>query len=282
MNRPSPVNPSRSPYRGGLHEFEGFSLYHSGAAPSYWPEESHSQIEILVPLEQVSATLTLPRAEHLLNQGHACIIPPQEPHKLQLQRSGELMMIFLERPFVGQAIRSILLSPNWHIKNRHVVSDHVIQFVAENLRTKLSESGAMTQLYCKTLAQLLAIHLIEQYSDATLIPMPLKPGLASSKLAPVLGHIHSNLDSELKVAALAEMVGLSSPHFCRIFKKSTDLSPHRYILLQRIDRAKELLKRTDMSLSDIALQCGFYDQSHFSLQFRNFTGMTPRAYRQEL
>jgi len=276
------VNPSHSAYRSGLQEFEGFSLYYTEAASLHWPEESHSQFEILVPMEGISAALTLSRAEYALTSDDACIIPPQERHQLQLQESGQLMMIFLERQFISQAIRSVLLNPNWQIGSRCVRGDGVIQFVAQSLRSKLSNSGAMAQLYCQTLAQLLAIHLIEQYADATLIPMPLNPGRTSSKLSPVLSHIHGNLDGELKIAALAEMVGLSPPHFCRIFKKSTDLSPHRYILLQRINQAKELLKHTELSLSDIALRCGFYDQSHFSLQFRNFTGMTPRAYRQEL
>ena len=110
--------------------------------------------------------------------------------------------------------------------------------------------------------------------------MPTKSGLAPSQLTPILSYIHCNLEADLKVAVLAKMAELSPPHFCRLFKKSTGFSPHRYILLRRIERAKELLGNSDLNLLDIALQCGFYDQSHFNLQFRNFMAMTPKSYRQ--
>lgn len=111
--------------------------------------------------------------------------------------------------------------------------------------------------------------------------MPIRPGVSSTKITPILNYIHNNLDTDLKIAALAEKLELSSPHFCRLFKQTTGLSPYRYILLQRIELAKQLLASKNLNLSDIALRCGFYDQSHFNLQFRNHTGMTPKDYQEK-
>jgi AraC family transcriptional regulator len=72
---------------------------------------------------------------------------------------------------------------------------------------------------------------------------------------------------------------MSQFHFSHLFKQSIGTSPHQYLIQQRIERAKQLLKQTDRSIIDIALECGFNSHSHLSKQFRQLAGMTPRAYR---
>ena len=75
------------------------------------------------------------------------------------------------------------------------------------------------------------------------------------------------------------MLDLSQFHFSRLFKQSLGLSPYQYLIEQRIERAKQLLKETNQSILDIALNCGYNSHSHLSKQFRQVTGMTPKAYR---
>ncbi len=271
-----------SPSPSGAHEFDGFSLYYSTSAPIYWSEDSPSHIELLIPCGEMAVELMLATepAEHSksFTFPQICILPENESRSFKLTNPGAFMLISLERQFVISTAHEVLLDPKWKLHGQYGIEDQVIQFVAKKLRASLGDRTAIMDLYRTTLVKLLAVHLLIGYVQANFSNQTgAKP--VHTKLNAILLHIHNHLDQELKVAALAQMAELSPPHFCRIFKKSTGLSPHRYILIQRIALAKELLNNSKISLSDIALQCGFYDQSHLNLQFRNFTGFTPKAYR---
>jgi len=78
---------------------------------------------------------------------------------------------------------------------------------------------------------------------------------------------------------LARCVGLSSSHFSRAFKKSLGISPHAFIMQQRLERARALMLGTDMPLCEVALACGFADQAHLSRLFRRIVGNSPSAWR---
>jgi AraC family transcriptional regulator len=104
-------------------------------------------------------------------------------------------------------------------------------------------------------------------------------GLGDRKLLQVTNYINDYLDQDIKLANLAQLLGMSQSHFSYLFKQSMGISPHQYLLQQRIERAKQLLKQTDRSVMEIALTCGFDSHSHLSKQFRQLTGMTPKAYR---
>ncbi|MEM6437140.1 MAG: helix-turn-helix transcriptional regulator [Cyanobacteria bacterium P01_D01_bin.115] len=77
---------------------------------------------------------------------------------------------------------------------------------------------------------------------------------------------------------------MSESHFSRCFKQSVGIAPYQYLLQQRVERAKQLLKQPaprpqTLSISDIALECGFANQTHLTKVFRQITGVTPKAYR---
>jgi AraC family transcriptional regulator len=108
---------------------------------------------------------------------------------------------------------------------------------------------------------------------------PTKGGLASWQERRVRDHIEGNIDSSILVEDLAGIVSLSAAHFCRAFKKSFSATPHAYIVSRRIERAQELMRTTRTPLSQIALDCGFADQTHLSKLFRRLTGRTPNNWR---
>jgi transcriptional regulator GlxA family with amidase domain len=106
-----------------------------------------------------------------------------------------------------------------------------------------------------------------------------KGGLASWQERKVREYIEAKLDSSILVDDLADIVSLSAAHFCRAFKKSFCATPHAYIVQRRVMRAQELMRGTRGPLSQIALDCGFADQTHLSKLFRRLTGQTPNAWR---
>jgi AraC-like DNA-binding protein len=104
-------------------------------------------------------------------------------------------------------------------------------------------------------------------------------GLSQGALQRIEEHIAANLDTALDIDELAAIVRMSSSHFTRSFHKSVGLTPHRYVIQNRVMRARELLATTNLPLTEIALTTGFSDQSHFSRRFQEIVGVPPGAFR---
>ena len=107
----------------------------------------------------------------------------------------------------------------------------------------------------------------------------IRGGLAPWRIRRVTIHIEMNLDATVRTKDLAALVELSSFHFCRAFRDSFGDSPHAYITRRRIERAQGFMLTTNTSLSQIAMDCGLADQSHFNRLFRRFVGESPGAWR---
>ena len=103
--------------------------------------------------------------------------------------------------------------------------------------------------------------------------------LTHIRLQQVLDYIQTHLDRELSLAELAEVINVSSTYFASLFKQKMGISPHQYVIKQRVEQAKVMLKKTDFAIADIALQVGFSSQSHLTQQFKRITGMTPKQIR---
>ena len=103
--------------------------------------------------------------------------------------------------------------------------------------------------------------------------------LPSCRLRRVTEYIQQNLDKELRLAELAALVSMSPYHFARLFKCSTGVPPHRFVVRQRIARARAVLATEELSIAQISRMVGFRTSSHFTTVFRRVLGITPGAYR---
>jgi transcriptional regulator of acetoin/glycerol metabolism len=111
------------------------------------------------------------------------------------------------------------------------------------------------------------------------LPRQARGGLSPRTLRRVRDHVESHLEENLSIETLAAASGLSMYHFIRAFKQSQGVTPHHYLLHRRIERARELLTRTDLSMSQVAFACGFSDQSHFARRFRELVGVPPSTFK---
>ena len=125
----------------------------------------------------------------------------------------------------------------------------------------------------------LACELADAFIQASYVPRERAFGIPPRRLVRVVEYIRNNLDKPLAVSALSRMAEMSQSHFSKLFKLSTGLAPHQFVLQERINRSKELLRQDNAKIVDVALGVGFENQAHFTTVFGNFVGMTPRQFQ---
>lgn len=103
--------------------------------------------------------------------------------------------------------------------------------------------------------------------------------LSGRRLQRAIEYVRLHLSENVRLDNVAAAAGLSSFHFARMFKKTTGLTPHRYLMKARVEKAKSLLREYRKTLTEIAIECGFCDHSHMSKVFRRWAGMSPVEYR---
>src|SRR5580692_56424 len=112
--------------------------------------------------------------------------------------------------------------------------------------------------------------------------IPGKGGMTPHVFRRVVEFMHANMDKQIGLKDLADCAGLSLSHFSFQFRASTNQSPHQYMLRLRIQRSKELLADSRLSVLDVGLEVGFRNQQHFATVFRNSVGVPPSVYRTQL
>ncbi len=138
-----------------------------------------------------------------------------------------------------------------------------------------------TSLEMEGRALLLVDYLLRLHGSPRAAATAPKGGLSSRHLRHAHEFIVENLAEDISLDDLAELTGLTCKHFSRAFKQSTGLPPHQYVISQRIEAAKRCLANATASLAEIALACGFTDQSQFTATFRQAVGVPPGAWRRE-
>ncbi len=150
------------------------------------------------------------------------------------------------------------------------------------MKNELNTNGSIDRLYTESLTDTLLVHLLRYCSSQSFDRAFSDRGFANSQLQGILEYIHENIAYDLSLTELATIAGMGVHHFGNLFKRSTGLSPYQYIIQQRLDRAKELLKDPELSIVDIAIQSGFANQSHLTTIFSKHLAITPKKYRELL
>ncbi|ESA36408.1 hypothetical protein N836_00610 [Leptolyngbya sp. Heron Island J] len=217
----------------------------------------------------------------LYKKGDLSLVPANTPffarwegdeNCLQIRLSDQFLKC-VARETVDQDCDRITLLPQFQTHNPQLES------IGLMLLAEFQQEASGNRLYLDSLTNILAVQLLRQHAT-TKPQLPVyEGGLPQRQLMQVLDYIDAHLDQTIKLADLAQLLDMSQFHFGRLFKQSLGVSPYQYLVQQRVERAKQFLKQTDRLIVDIALECGFNSHSHLSKQFRQVTGMSPKAFR---
>ena len=157
------------------------------------------------------------------------------------------------------------------------VDDPIVRALTAALYPALDRPDRANQLFVDWTMLALGCHIAQTYGGLEMLP-------ARGGLAPWQEHrakeiIEANLNREIPLAQLARECGLSTSHFSRAFKETVGIPPHQWLLHRRIENAMRLLRNRQFSLPEVALACGFSDQSHFTRVFTRLSGTSPGVWR---
>ncbi len=224
--------------------------------------------------------------EAFIHRGDSILVPAGQP-KYWCRREGICCSLHIH--LNPEMIRQIAEASEMDTKRIDLVDcsgkqDLQLHQIAMLLLAELESGGMMGKLYVESLTQVLAIHLLRQYSSTapTVTAENRTSGnrsLTHIQLQQAIEYIHAHLDQDLSLAELASIVNISPTYFASLFKQSMGIAPHQYVIQQRVEAAKLMLSRTDLAIADIASKVGFSSQSHLTQQFKRLTGMTPKQVR---
>ncbi|WP_317112202.1 AraC family transcriptional regulator [Chroococcidiopsis sp. SAG 2025] len=221
--------------------------------------------------------------ESIFQEGDSLLVPSEQlsywccPGSEAVQTE---LNIHLQPKLVEQVAEASEINPaRVSLVNHFGQQDLNLQQIAMLLLTEVKSGGMMGRLYVESLSQALIIHLLRHYSEDATIIAPENRSLTHIQLQQAIDYIHTHLSRDLSLAELANVVNITPTYFANLFKQAIGISPHQYVIQQRVEQAKVMLSKTDLAIADIALQVGFSSQSHLTQQFKRITGMTPKQVR---
>lgn len=211
--------------------------------------------------------------------GSLHVVPPELSTRWKIDGSLGFLSIHIATDRIRTLIERAGAAGLRDLTFRFAVRDAFLKAASRELADELRAPREAGTLYTDLLADGMLLRLVRLAGGNGDSEAASPKGLSPRQLEIARDRIEASLEVGATLDELASDVGLSRFHFARAFKASTGMPPHRYMTMRRIERAKELLRDSEMPLTDVALETGFSSQSHFTGRFREITGLTPLRFR---
>jgi AraC family transcriptional regulator len=218
------------------------------------------------------------------HRGDIWLLPIEQPGSWYWEDTDECLMFSLDPHLLQQTALETDCLPVHQIEMLPIVyhNDPQLSAIATLFLHELTAAGSDTRLYQDSLTNLLAIHLLRNYCAFQPVFKSFKNGLSAAQLKQVVEYIHTHLSEDNSLHSLAQLLHLSTHYFGRLFRQSTGKTPYQYVTDCRLERAKQLLQQTNLSVIEVAAMVGFRSQSHFTTMFRQQMQTTPLQFRKAL
>lgn len=211
--------------------------------------------------------------------GDLAIYPAYASQQFRWDKEAEFFNLFLEPSFLTTVGYEVFGSDRLELIP-HLASlfDPLVGQIGFALKTSLEIDGKNSNLYADSIAYALVVHLLSRYSTNSRQIKTITGGFTQQQWKQIADFIDTNLARNISLTELAKILQLSPYHFAHLFKKSTNTSPHQYLIRCRIERAKQLIVMGNLSLAAIAQTVGFASQGHFTYHFKRLVGVTPKVF----
>ncbi|OKH55658.1 AraC family transcriptional regulator [Calothrix sp. HK-06] len=213
-----------------------------------------------------------------INRGAITVVPANLRNRASWEAEHQFITLSFESNMLLRYVAEATDASNIELLPTLSRPDPLIHSIAIALKSELESNKLGGRLYVDSLFTALMAHLLRNYSTKKCTLPSSTNGLPKRKLQQVLDYIHDNIDEDLTLFKLAAIAHISPSYFSSLFKQSTGLAPHQYIIRYRVERAKQLLLKGKLSIAEISILVGFTHQSHLSYHFRRHFGSSPKKF----
>jgi len=262
-----------------------FSVYFRRAKQLAWQNQATSGYSLLATLTG-KLDYIVDNKQKTLERSESVMLEPNTTVTAK-GRQVELLYLTFSASLVIQHAAAMRLIPPKSIvtfSRDAMRDDQKLETLLADFVSELATEKPGKEILLRALVEQALVHILRSYAIPKLSEeLELsRVGLVDRRIRRSVELMHTQLDQDLTLKALAAASYLSPFHFARLFKKLTGLSPHNYLAGIRATRAQLLLAETDLSIADIGTRVGYLSGSHFTKAFRTATGTTPREFRQGL
>jgi len=188
--------------------------------------------------------------------------------------SFEMTSTHLEKLTEGRFAGGVIdCADHWSLRDPRL--EHLLKV----LHAELQQGAPAGRLFGEQVGDAIGMLLARQYATVKVGAYGTGGGISAKRLKQVLDYIEAHLDQQTHLSDLAEAASMSPFYFAHLFKNSMGVSPHKYVTMRRIERAKKMLHRSDMSVLEIGIRVGYQDAKHFRVMFRREAGVSPSEFR---
>lgn len=220
--------------------------------------------------------------EQISSGNNIAIVPAMVPHRSSWHQEACFSVLSLEPNCLTKIAYESVTTEFVELMPHYAMQDPFIDRIGRSLTAELTEDRFGSQLLVDSLTIALSIHLLRHYANWQKPLRDYRGGIPKRKIQQAIAYIHDHLAEDITIAAIAHELEMSQYYFSRLFKQAIGVSPYRYVMEQRIEAAKHLLKTTPLPIATISERVGFANQNQLTIQFRNLTGTTPSNYRKHL
>ena len=248
------------------------------------PHQHHKLILVVKPVSRLDLTVGAARRSGRVFAGDMILMSARTPSVWHWSERASILRLQIPTAWVERiALESNgRTAPYVQLKDRLPFRDPSLESVSRELLNELRLGAGASRLCVDSLATVLVVHMLRRHNATAVLTgesSSTANGLAPWRLRRTLDYLDAHLTEETSLVDLAAVAGLSPYHFGKLFKRSTGQSPHVYVVNLRITRAKSLLSTGRKALSEIATECGFSSQNHFTSTFHRAVGVTPGRFR---
>ncbi len=247
------------------HEHSSFCLHLQTSTPlemEWWSEGRHG------------------RESH--GPGSMILLAPGTRDRLRWNQPSRRVVLSIDESYILRAAQELCRKSHLSFANHWIFEDRQFQLLISEMQREMETGWETGSLYGDHLGMSLAIALIQKYSSDAMITPIAKGGMSRVRLQRVLDYIAANSHLDIGLDDLAQIADMSRFHFARLFRLGMGITPHRYLMDQRLQQAKTLLRLDTRRVAEVATETGFANAGHFARAFRRYVGVSPSEWKRQL